>query len=364
MNTTTYTVLATPSPFGGTKTKSQSITGTNNVTFDLAGLSAYDDPVLPGNFRVNKVIVDFDDGEELVLTRPLSATGIPTLSADTFSHIIESDFTDTAKRHVYFTIYRDDQEVDVIDVKFTVHKAPIVKYDNVNLLKTDYFSDDNNDEKLLLTFINKNPEVLGLSLLDIETNSNAPYDPSLATSQGVSAESFNVGFTTEYVQTQASDSNTANAIQVQIGDVINPNTGLPKSNGSISLKYRTRAADPDEVGFGTERAVSLPNNPALFYIPLTANTAFTHLSGFVTWNCGDFIKDIDLSTKTITIPLIDIVGTRVSLGDYYFTNVNTGFGTSVTGLASGGYFYVDLYDIEGCDSLTTQTSTLTAFVNY
>lgn len=358
MNTTTYTVSATPSPFGGTKTKSQSITGTNNVTFDLGGLSAYDS-MAGGNYRVNKVIVDFDDGEELVITRPLSATGIPTLSADTFSHVIESDFTDAAKRHVYFTLYRDDQEVDVIDLKFTVYKAPIEKYDNVNLLKTDYFSDDNNDEKLLLTFINKNPEVLGLSLLDIETNSNAPYDPSLTTSQGVSAESFNVGFTTEYVHTRASDSNTANAVQVQIGDVLNPNTGLPKSNGSISMKYRTRAADPDNNG-----AVALPNNPALFYIPLTANSGFTHLSGFLTWNCGDFIKDIDLSTKTITIPLIDIVGTRVSLGDYYFTNVNTGVGTSVTGLASGGYFYVDLYDINGCDTLTTQTSTLTAFVNY
>ena len=358
MNTTTYTVLATPSPFGGTKTKSQSITGTNNVTFDLAGLSAYDS-MAGGNYRVNKVIVDFDDGEELVITRPLSATGIPTLSADTFSHVIESDFTDAAKRHVYFTLYRDDQEVDVIDLKFTVYKAPIEKYDNVNLLKTDYFSDDNNDEKLLLTFINKNPEVLGLSLLDIETNSNAPYDPNLTTSQGVSAESFNVGFTTEYVHTKASDSNTANAVQVQIGDVLNPNTGLPKSNGSISMKYRTRAADPDNNG-----AVALPNNPALFYIPLTANSGFTHLSGFLTWNCGDFIKDIDLSTKTITIPLIDIVGTRVSLGDYYFTNVNTGVGTSITGLASGGYFYVDLYDINGCDTLTTQTSTLTAFVNY
>ncbi len=358
MNTTTYTVSATPSPFGGTKTKSQSITGTNNVTFDLGGLSAYDDKA-GGNFRVNKVIVDFDDGEELVITRPLSATGIPTLSADTFSHVIESDFTDAAKRHVYFTLYRDDQEVDVIDLKFTVYKAPIVKYDNVNLLKTDYFSDDNNDEKLLLTFINKNPEVLGLSLLDIETNSNAPYDPSLSTSQGVSAETFNVGFTTEYVQTKASNSNTTNAVQVQIGDLLNPNTGLPKSNGSISLKYRTRAADPS-----TNGAVVLPNNPALFYIPLTANSGFTHLSGFLTWNCGDFIKDIDLSTKTITIPLIDIVGTRVSLGDYHFTNVATGCGTSITGLASGGYFYVDLYDINGCDTLTTQTSTITAFVNY
>ena len=358
MNTTTYTVTATPSPFGGTKTKSKSITGTNDVTFDFGGLSSYD-AAAGGNYRINKVIVDFDDGQELVVNRPLSASTIPSLSSHTFTHTIESDFTDMATRHVYFTIYRDDQEVDVIDLKFTVEKAPIEKYENVNLLKTDYFNDDKNDEKLLLTFINKNPEVLGLSLLDVDNETDV-YDPALATSQGVSAESFNVGFTTEYIQTQASQSNTAGGVQVSLTDIINPNTGLPKNNGSISLKYRTRAADPDNQGF----AVNLPNNPSLFYIPLTANSGFMHLSGFLTWNCGDLLKDVDLSTKTITIPLVDIVGTRVSLGDYYFTNVNTGVGTSVMGLASGGYFYVDLYDVSGCDSITTQTSTITAFVNY
>ena len=355
MNTTTYTVSATPSPFGGTRTKSQSITGTNNVTFALSGLSSYD---ANGFSSINKVIVDFDDGEELIINRPLSASTIPSLSSETFTHIIESDFTDPAKRHVYFTLYRDDQEVDVIDLKFTVYRAPITTYENVNLLKTDYFNDDNNDEKLLLTFINKNPEVLGLNLLDVDTKSEL-YDPTLSLSQGVSTESFNVGFTTEYVHINASDSNSGTGVQVEIGDAINPNTGLPKDNGSITLKYRTRAADPNSNG-----AINLPNNPALFYIPLTANSGFAHLSGFITWNCGDFIKDIDLTTKTITIPLIDIVGTRVSLGDYYFTNVNTGFGTSIHGLASGGYFYVDLYDINGCDSLTTETSTITAFVNY
>jgi len=34
------------------------------------------------------------------------------------------------------------------------------------------------------------------------------------------------------------------------------------------------------------------------------------------------------------------------------------------GLASGGYFYVDLYDIAGCDNIAATTSTITAFVNY
>ena len=78
------------------------------------------------------------------------------------------------------------------------------------------------------------------------------------------------------------------------------------------------------------------------------------------------LRHLDLSTKTITIPLIDITGTKTNftLSNYYFTNVNVGVGTSMTGLASGGYFYVDLYDVTGCDSITTATSTITAFVNY
>ena len=99
MNTTTYTVTATPSPFGGTKTKSKSITGTNDVTFDFGGLSSYD-AAAGGNYRINKVIVDFDDGQELVVNRPLSASTIPSLSSHTFTHTIESDFTDMATRHV------------------------------------------------------------------------------------------------------------------------------------------------------------------------------------------------------------------------------------------------------------------------
>mgnify|MGYP003113883608 CR=1 FL=1 len=278
-------------------------------------------------------------------------------------HVLQTDFTDQANRHIYFTIYRDDQHVDVIDVKFTMFKPPITTYEDVNLLKTDYFNNDVDNEKLLLTFINKNPEVIGLSLLDLDIPSQAGFDPSLTTSQSTSTNAFNVGFTTEYVNIHASNSNTGNAIKVKLGDVIDPNTGLPKDNGKVSFKYRTRAAASIESGT-SPGVVNLPNNPDLFYIPLTANSSFVHLSGFLTWNCGDIIKDIDLTTKTITIPLIDITGTKTSLTDYYFTNVGVGVGTSMTGLASGGYFYLDLFDVTGCDSLTTTTSTITAFVNY
>jgi hypothetical protein len=245
-----------------------------------------------------------------------------------------------------------------------MYKPPITTYEDINLLKTDYFNNDVDNEKLLLTFINKNPEVLGLSLLDLNVPGKAGYDPTLSTtSQSTSTNSFNVGFTTEYIHVHASDSNTGNAVQVQLGDNIDVNTGLPKENGKISFKYRTRAAASIESGT-SPGVINLPNNPELYYIPLTANSSFIHLSGFLTWNCNDLLKDLDLTTKTITIPLIDITGTKTSLTDYYFTNVGVGVGTSMTGIASGGYFYVDLYDVNGCDSLTTTTSTITAFVNY
>ena len=361
MNTFTYTVTATPLPAAGTKTKSQSLTGTTDVTFSLSGLSAYDATAGKG---MNKVVVDFDDGEELVITRPLSATTIPSLTGNTFKHIIQTDIVDQAKRHVYFTIFRDDLKVDVVDLKFTMFQPPITTYEDINLLKTDYFNNDTDDEKILLTFINKNPEVLGLSLLDLDIPDNASFDPLITTKQGLSTNEFNVGFTTEYIQTQASESNSGGAIQVNLGNNLNA-MGLPKENGKVSFKWRTRAAETATSG-NTNAVINLPNNPTLFYIPLTANSGFVHLSGFLTWNCNDLLKDIDLSTKTITIPLIDIIGTKTTfnLSNYYFTNVNVGVGTSTTGLVSGGYFYVDLYDVTGCDSITTTTSTITAFVNY
>jgi hypothetical protein len=361
MNTFTYTVTATPNALGETKTKSQSLTGTTNVTFSLSGLSAYDAGAGTG---MNKVVVDFDDGEELVITRPLSQTTIPSLTGNTFEHIMQTDIVDQAKRSVFFTIYRDDLQVDVVWLKFKMFQPPITTYEDINLLKTDYFNNDVDDEKMLLTFINKNPEVLGISLLDLDIPSEASFDPSLTQSQGVSTNAFNVGFTTEYIQTQASNSNTGGDIQVNLGNNLNA-MGLPKENGKVSFKWRTRAAVPDAAG-NTNAVINLPNNPSLFYIPLTANSGFVHLSGFLTWNCNDLLKDIDLSTKTITIPLLDITGTKTtfSLSNYYFTNVNCGVGTSVTGLVSGGYFYVDLYDVTGCDNLTTTTSTITAFVNY
>ena len=205
MNTFTYTVTATPFATAKTHTKSQSLTGTTDVTFSLSGLSAYDANT---DYRMNKVVVDFDDGEELVITRPLSGTTIPSLTGNTFKHVIQTDIVDQAKRHVYFTIYRDDLQVDVVDLKFTMFQPPITTYEDINLLKTDYFNNDDNDEKMLLTFINKNPEVLGISLLDLDIPKEASFDPSITQSQGVSTNAFNVGFTTEYIQTQASNSNT------------------------------------------------------------------------------------------------------------------------------------------------------------
>ena len=366
MNTFIYTVSGSPVGPGRTINKTQALTGTTNVTFALSGLSAYDAPASISN--INKIVIDYDEGirgrdgfpaANLTINRPLSTTGIPTISAETFVQTLQTDFTDRIDRHVYFTIYRDDLEVDVVDVKFTMWKPPIDTYENINLLKTDYFNNDEDNEKVLLTFINKNPEVLGLSLLDLDIPDEAGYDPALSNSGAVSATSFNVGFTTNYIRTNAGNSNTGTEIKVKLDDFINLSTGEVKNNGNITLRYRTRAADP-----GNASAIALPGSTSTFYIPLTANSGFLHLSGFLNWNCGDLQKDTSLSTQTLTIPLMDIKGTRINLADYYFSNVNSGVGTSATGLVSGGYFYVDIFDITSCDSVTTTTSTITAFVNY
>ena len=356
MNSFTYTVASNPLSLGRTISKSQSLTGTQKVTFALSGLQPYDADTQK---RINKIIVDFDDGttDDLVINRPHSGTEIQTLSTHTFEHVLETDITDAFNRHVYFSVFRDDTHVDVIDVKFTMYKAPLSTYKDVNLLKTDYFNNNTDDEKLLLTFVNQNPEVLGLSLLDIDIDAANAFNPSISGSQHENKNSFNVGFTTEYIQTNASVSNTGNNVQIELTDLIDTNTGAVKNNGRINLKYRTRAAT------AATGAVNLPSNPELFYIPLAPTSAFFHMSGALTWTCGDLLKDLDLSTKTITIPLVDIKGTRTNLTDYYFTHFVPGVGTSTQTLSAGN-FYVDLYDVSSFDTVTTTTSTITAFVNY
>ena len=363
MNTFTYTISASPQAAGRTITKSQTLTGTTNVTFALSGLAEhYDDSAAQ---KINRVIIDFDEPgtQELIINRPLTNTTIPSISAESFSHVLQTDFIDNIKRHVYMTIYRDDLEVDVVDLTVTMKKPAIDVYENINLLKTEYFSTEQENDQLLLTFINKNPEVIGMSLIDLNTQSTNGFDPALPGSTNVNQESFNVGFTTEYVHLNASDSNSANSIKVALDNILTPN-GTLKQNGGITLKYRTRAANPDEL---ENWNIYAPGNNDLFYIPLSANSGFVHLSGFVHWNCGDLSKDIDLASQIISIPLIDIVGTRTNLADsnyYYFTNVNTGCGTAVSRFVKGGYFFVDVFDESSCDSITTTTSTITAFVNY
>ena len=342
MNTYNYTIQSTPAATSKTDiTKTIALTGTTDVTFSLSGLSAYDasiaDPAANAAYRINKVIVDLDDDRqnELIFNRILSDTEITSLSTTTFKHVFETQFTDKAEHDIYITIQRDDSIIDVITVKVTSHRAALETYENINLIKTDYFNDENDeDEKVLVTFINKNPEVLGINLLDLKADYITEYDPLSSISQELSSNAFNVGFTTEYVQVHASDSSTNDAIIVKL----DPKTGMLKNHGNVALKYRTRAADPD-LG-----EINLPSNPLLFYIPLTANSGFIHLSGYLNWNCGDLLKDVNLSDKYISIPLTDITGVKTDLVDYYFTNVNTGAGTSATGLVSGGYFLVDIYD--------------------
>ena len=79
------------------------------------------------------------------------------------------------------------------------------------------------------------------------------------------------------------------SIKIALDDIINTTTGLPKRNSNVTLSYRTRAADPEEPENAAHYA---PGNLDLFYIPLTANSCFVHLSGYLHWVCGDLEKDI------------------------------------------------------------------------
>jgi|19_taG_2_1085344.scaffolds.fasta_scaffold00157_4 hypothetical protein len=380
MNTLTYTVslsdglLQHNSGTGTTFYQTQALTGTTDVTFALSGLSAYDAST---SQKINKIVVDYDEGirgrdglsaPNLIINRPLSTTIIPTLSTETFNQVLQTEFTDEIERNVYFSLYRDDLEVDIIEAKFTITKPSIDIYENINLIKTDYFNNEEDNEKILLTFINKNPEVLGLSLINLNLPGGEGHDPALPVPRYTGTNLFNIGFTTEYVQVDAKDSNTGDSIQISLDDIYTA-TGEIKNNSKVTLRYRTRAADPNEAIL---KEINYPNTVeagSLLYVPLTANTGFVHLSGFVNWNCNDLIKDVSLQKQTINIPLVDIKGTRTNLADYtiqyYFQAGGTvGIGASQSTPLSSGYFYVDLFDVNACDSITTRTNTITAFVNY
>ena len=370
MNTYTYTISGgnqhilggAPTATGSLSTFSASLTGTTNVTFSLSGLSSYDNHTTR---KINKIIVDFekDGSDALIINRPISTTTIPAMSTSTFTHVLETEPIDNSIKNVYLTLYRDDLQVDIIDIGFTMTQPGVETYEDINLINTDYFSIKNSqEEKLLLTFINKNPEVLGLNLIDLDTLIESEFDPTLTSSQSISSESFNVGFTTEYVQIEAAESNTGESIIIELTDIYKPNsTTNAKNNDNITLKYRTRAGDPNVYGVVPIPGNTRTSNMSTLYVPLTANSSFMHLSGYLNWNCGDLFKDVNLSKKTITVPLIDIAGTRDTLADYFFTNV--GLGVSVSPV-SGGYFMVDLFEPQTCNTLTTLISTITAFVDY
>ena len=367
MNTYTYTVSGgNQENFGGSppataslSTFSASLTGTTNVTFSLSGLSSYDNHATR---KINKIIVDFekDGSDEVIINRPIVTTSIPPISTNTFTHVLETEPIDNTIKNVYLTLYRDDLKIDIIDIGFKMSQPGIESFEDVNLINTDYFNTkDSTDEKLLLTFINKNPEVLGLNLIDIDAISRSEFDPALTYSQTISSESFNIGFTTEYVQVDANESNTGDSIVVTINDIYNTTTKKPRNNDNITIRYRTRAAHPD-IG-----SISIPGDTGALYVPLTANSSFVHLTGYLNWNAGDLLKDVELAEKTISIPLIDITGTRASLADssyFYYTNV--GSGVSVSQIPHGGYFMVDLYEPQSCNTVTTGISTITAFVDY
>lgn len=119
MNTYTYTVTGDPQTTSSLSTFSVSLTGTTNVTFSLSGLSGYDDHATR---KINKIIVDFekDGSDELIINRPIVTTSIPAISTNTFTHVLETEPVDNTIKNVYLTLYRDDLEIDILDIGFKI----------------------------------------------------------------------------------------------------------------------------------------------------------------------------------------------------------------------------------------------------
>ena len=329
MKTFTYTLSTNQQTSTATvSTLSQSMTGTTTVTFSLSDIDQSQSPV-------DKVIVTFYDDRELVFNRDLSSsTDTKSLSSTTFTQVIHSELINSCEKPVEILLHRDDGITDFYTVEFKMFKSVLDDYVDINLIKTDFIDTDISQDNILLTFEGDNPGLVGTNVLS--TNQSEYYYFGSGTT-ATSSCSTEVGFADEYDFVQAALSFATFNISA---------TGC--MDGRFRMKYRTR------VGVGTANYPGLGD-----FIPALPNTQFIHVTGYLNW-----YPDEVTTVKNISIPLIDVYGSDLTPGqDIYFENVCTGIGTCLMPV-SAGYFYVDLYDLEGCETVNIATSTLTAYITY
>lgn len=334
MNTFDYTLTTTQTTTATFSTLNQNLTGTKMVNFSLSGIDQAES-------AVDKIIVTFYDDREIVFNRSLETTAdIKSLSATTFSQIIESEIISECSKPVIFTLHRDDGVTDSFTVMFNVFTNIVDDYGDINLIKTDYLDAGNNGsygETLILNFAGDRPGIGGLNLINFNKDD---FDFYSETSTNItSAENVKVGFVDEFDIVNSYVSHRDFKVQ-RIGAMSSP----------FFVKYRTRS--------GTVTAVG-PDGTTV-YSPASPNTQFANVSGYLHWECND-----DQSLKDITVPIVDIKGSLLSDDTIHVMgNSQVGVGTSLMPVENG-YFFVDLFNVNSCDTtVTLGTSTLTAFINY
>ena len=328
MITNTYSVSTTQAAASNTaSTASMSITGTNAITFDFSGIDQ-------SQSTIDKIIVDFNKNDVVREFNRTLTDGVSSLNVLSFTETIESDPVDLCTRDVEFYLHREDGFSETQTLSITVYNPSLSDYSDVKLAHVDFFDADNGDQSgdtVMLTWEADDPGIVGNSFFNVTTDNYFGTD-STATSSCTAS----VGFEDEYDIVNAFKSHHVFNVERQ---------GCDDADFSVLFKTRTPTAN---TVFGSRA-----------FVPAQPNTHFGHVSGSL-----DFESNDPQRVKTINVPVVDSYGVDLAnLTSVYVGNVTAGVGTSIMPV-SGSYFYLDLFSVSGCETVTTTTSTVTAYIAY
>ena len=327
----TLTTSQTAATAGSASSGTLSLTGTNNVIFSLSGIDQQ-------YSTINKVIAEFPNRSEQVFTRTLTAN-VSSLTATTFNNIFESEVQNECSKEINFFLHRDDGFIDTHVLTFNITSTNLEDYTDVNLIKSEFLSTDSNNNNLVLTFNADDPNITGVNLIDFNEISRTTSTYYSTTGSSMSALSSLISLHADTVITNAGRSNVK-GLAIRSGD----------NSQRVTVKFTTR------VPTVTTELIDHSDNTSQIFSPAIPNTTFFHTSGQIVWHANE-----EVQVKSFNIPLIDSFGAYVSANESaYFHNYFSG----ETQTVSANYFFVDLFDLSGCEAELCECSTLTAYINY
>jgi len=325
----TLTTSQTATSGGSLSADTISLTGTNNVIFSLSGIDQQ-------YSTINKVIAEFPNRSEQVFTRTLTAN-VSSLSSTTFNNIFESEVQNECSKEINFYLHRDDGFIDTHVLNFNITTTNLEDYTDVNLIKSEFLSVDSNSKNLVLTFNADDPNITGVNLIDFDDISKTTERFYNTSGTAVSALTSLISLHADTVITNAGRSNLK-GLAIRSGD----------SSQRVTVKFTTRVPTVTTELHTTEYDQ--------IFSPAIPNTTFFHTSGQLVWHANE-----EVQVKSFNIPLIDSFGAYVSANESaYFHNYFSG----ETQTVSANYFFVDLFDLSGCEAELCECSTLTAYINY